>query len=597
MKRMRVCLTVLLTLLLMVSSFAGCGQGQASSQEAASQASESSASGESKESTAPAASSEAQPEEEGEKVYTEDEYYKITLVGGNEDKSTLDSKIGRYIADKFGLVFEYVNYPGDYWEYLALQLAGGTYGEMVWLQQDAGFKPYSEAGVLLNLDDYKDILPDFYKYYEEQIPYWRARTADGGLYGWDFDTPKKVTTANYWDVAVRSDVLEYYGYPELVYASDWIAFMEKALKDFPTTYDGVTPTTGIHATFGESYGIQGFTHGGADKGDRYEESNDYYAFDFKEGRYVDQFVDVPEIKESVQFWNECYQKGLLDLESFTDTDDQQVSKMSIGQPIVIWYTAWNNSAANKALTEAGHPEMSYVTMPFQLDSQKGQLRRNNASIVNFDATYALTKNCKDPERLLKFINWCCTEEGQLLLQSGIEGEHYIINSEGLREPTELRLQIAQDTELAASEGLPQKNIAPYRGLPQGAIADANGIPYNFAKDQVFLDNYGLTDREREVYYEGLKWESSKGWWINHRSEPTNYDTGNISIPGDTPLGKLGVQLTECYTRNVPGIIMSDDFEGAWSNFMEQYEKYDYASVRDEMNRLLDEYNAAKDSQS
>ena len=294
MKKMRSLLALLLALIMVVGLFAGCAKQEEAPKEEESPAVEEKPADD-------ATTEEAEtPADDGEKIYSPDEYYVIEMAGGNMIgvDSTLETKVGQYIADHFGIVFEYVDYSGDYWEFLTLQLAGGTYGEFVHLQQDPAFKPYAEAGVLLNLDDYKDILPDFYEYYERQIPYWRARTPDGGLYGWDYDvSPTSWSgTVNYWDVAVRSDVLEYYGYPELYTTSDWIEFMEKAVVDFPTALDG-SATTGIEVTFGESYGAAGFSRGACtDKLSTYYGSNGTAGFDVAKMEYYDQAMESPTMK-------------------------------------------------------------------------------------------------------------------------------------------------------------------------------------------------------------------------------------------------------------------------------------------------------------
>ena len=41
---------------------------------------------------------------------------------------------------------------------------------------------------------------------------------------------------------------------------------------------------------------------------------------------------------------------------------------------------------------------------------------------------AITKNCKDPERAMKFFDWMCTEEAQILTHWGIKDVHYTIEN-------------------------------------------------------------------------------------------------------------------------------------------------------------------------
>lgn len=226
MKNSKKILALLLAVIMLVTCFAGCGKTEADPVEGEPVA------GENNEATDP----------KKEEVADDDLYVIDILVAGTSIDSSLDTAIGQYIAEEFGIAFNYIGYSGDIQEKQALMLAGGDYNEIQYMQYQTIVQQYMDAGVLINLDDYKDILPDFYKRFENEIPYWRIGSPDGGLYKWEGNAPRTYSTkADHLDMVVRSDVLEYYGYPELVSASDWIAFLEQAVKDFPTTPDGHPP--------------------------------------------------------------------------------------------------------------------------------------------------------------------------------------------------------------------------------------------------------------------------------------------------------------------------------------------------------------------
>lgn len=184
-------------------------------------------------------------------------------------------------------------------------------------------------------------LPDFYTRFADLIPYWRAASKDGGLYKWESATPRTVDTEiPHFDIMVRSDVLEHYGWPNLVTASDWKAFLAKAVKDFPTSYDGQS-TVGLTTPLAESWGMQGVAAIGYEKGDTYVAAgNDYYTYNDKTQQFEDYLLN-PEAKESFQFFNDLYKEGLLDEECFTDTSDNTLAKMSDGRAIAVWYMSWN----------------------------------------------------------------------------------------------------------------------------------------------------------------------------------------------------------------------------------------------------------------
>ena len=444
--------------------------------------------------------------------------------------------------------------------------------------------------MLINLDDYKDILPDFYKRFENEIPYWRIGSPDGGLYKWEGNAPRTYSTkADHLDMVVRSDVLEYYGYPELVSASDWIAFLEQAVKDFPTTPDG-QPTVGLTAPLAASWGMQGIVPIGYEKGETYVAcGNDYYTYNCITEQFEDYMLN-PEAKESFQFFNQLYNKGILDEECFTDTSDVTQQKMDSGRAIPVWYVDWGMGAANKALTEAGHPEMSYIELPFQLDSQIGQKYSLPATYVYPFMSYGLTDKCTEPEKVLKFINWCCTEEGQLILQSGFEGVHYTVE-DGVRVPTDLRKECSLNSEVALREGLADGTSTHFKGLPVVFTAAPDGQPYNLSLESAYKDEFNLNDRQKEVFA-AMGWESSNDWWDENASVANAGFSQACALDTTSDLGKIGAKMVELRVKYSANLLMADDFDAVWAELMAEYDKLDHEAVIDAMNATLEEHKAS-----
>ena len=558
---------------MMLSCFAGCGKKEAEVE------------------TEVAAEAEDETSSEASEDSKDwDELYTIDVLVDNEyvDLST-DTTIGQWIADEFGIAFNFIQVSGDAQKQQALMLAGGDYNEIQYMQHQTMVQQYMDAGVLLNLDDYKDILPDFYEMFEESIKYWRGGSPDGGLYKWEMAVPRTYTDLlPHYDVFVRSDVLEYYGYPELVTASDWIEFLEKAVVDFPETYDGQA-TVGMTLPMAESWGIQGIVPIGYEKGDTYIAcGNDYYTYNVKTQQFEDYLLN-PEAKESFEFFNTLYQKGLLDEECFTDTQDITKQKASNGRAICVWYK--NVTSQNATLTEAGHPEMSYIEMPFQLDSQEGQKYVAPAAYAAPYLSFGITDKCEDPERFLKFLNWCCTEEGQLVLQSGLEGVHYTVDEDGMRVPTELRLECMRNTDVANQEGLYSNGGSMWRCLPIRQTVAENGQPYDLGASKALYDEVALTDRQREVY-EGLGWEVSNQWWAENLEPADTGYSSSCALDTSSDLGKVGAKMVELRVKYSANLIMADDFDVVWAELMEEYDKLDHEAVIDAMNETLAEYKAA-----
>ena len=90
-------------------------------------------------------------------------------------------------------------------------------------------------------------------------------------------------------------------------------------------------------------------------------------------------------------------------------------------------------------------------------------------------TFALTRNCREPERLIAWVNRLYTEEGSILMQVGREGEEYEWTEDGTWEWT-------QDLSTVASEVLPNATLSD-GGIAPGIVTSAFQEKYAETKTQ------------------------------------------------------------------------------------------------------------------
>lgn len=588
MKLKRRILIALLAALMLLSCLTGCAK-QDTKEDAPAQADHASPDGDQQ--TLPAEGEAMTEFDVGEKYWSgksEDVYTLDLLCDDAPVDCSTQTTIGKYIYDKFGIVFNYVGFSGDIQQQQAMMLAGSDYNELMYMQTNTIAKQYMDAGVLLNLDDYKDILPDFYSMWEQSIPYWRSVSADGKLYKWDCRVPQQ---GEYFDMMVRSDVLEYYGWPTLVSTSDWLDFLEQALADFPTTFDGQA-TVGMAIPMAESWGLAGLTPTMYEKGDTYlPVSNDWFTYNAKTEEF-EEMVYVDDVKDSYKFFNEAYQRGILDEECFTDTCDNLQQKMNNGSAIAVFYVTWLTGAANQTLADAGHEEMSYIHMPIQSDAQvaAGQGHERVLSYTYDFQSWAVTDKCKDPERLLTFINWCSTDEAQLLFNSGLEGVHYTLDENGVRQPTEALIEAAKAGELSTKEGLFRGGATVFRGMPLKTGSWTDGKKLNLCDTTEFTT--AVEGETRTSYsYEQLGWDSDTAWWDENAAwvEAGHSDT---FLDPASDLGQIGAKMTDIRVKYSGQLIVSEDFDSVWAQMMDEYELLDHAAVLDALNAQLAALKAA-----
>lgn len=555
----------------------------------------------------------------GLSVVAEQELYEIEILTNNSKwEISTDSKIGQYIADKFGIVFKNIYYAGDMREKQSTSLAAGDYGEIVWLQRNDMVSAYYNAGALYCIEDHLAEMPNFSERYVEQLDRWRAPT-DGKLYKWETNTPN----ANYetCEVAIRSDILELNGWKMPTTVSELTALLIKAKETYPTTVDGLM-TVGMTVPFAEGWGLQGVACIGYEKGGKYLSiGNEGVVFNWPEDKFEDYFL-IPETKESLKMFNTWYQEGVLDVECFTDYGDQTNAKTATGQAFAVWYATWCTN--NQAMIEAGLSDYQYVNCFIQLDSQaaNGEPRSFKVETARPFDSYAITTAARYPERLIELIEWTASDEGQTIFMSGFEGEGYdlfpadlvdqiewvpseedptkfvrVCNFDeeavtipegevGVRVPTEWLINSTEEERY-------EYGFSTFGFLPMDASKNSpDGQRFSLRNETKYSDLASLTERQREVYAK-MGFSSSKQWGDEHGAFVDTGTSGSITLDATSEEAKIMQQMVDCRLKWSAKLILAEtdeEFEAIWADAVAEYDLLDHQKVVDTYNEL---YAASK----
>jgi putative aldouronate transport system substrate-binding protein len=507
----------------------------------------------------------------------------------NKIKFFSDTTIGKVIKDKFNIDFEFVPFPagGDIKQNWNLMLAGGNYPEIVYTKCECldTFKKYLQAGAVLPLDPYLDDMPNFKNLYKEALPYWKHAAGDGKLYNWNVATPQdKYNWLESNDILIRGDILEEAGYPELLTPDQYVELLANAIKKHPQTNG--QKTIGMVGPFGEEWGMAGIAPILYEKAYNVQVANSAVIWNQKDEIWMDMFKD-PYTKESFQFLNKLYRSGALDEESFTDKAPQSSEKLKSGRALAAWYITWEQSGANKELENAGHPELEYVKLPIMPQGAVDKGEKNWTPLQAtrpFDWVF-MTKNAKDPKRIMELVEWASSDEGQVLLQSGVEGVHYTMK-DGKRFPTDAYLNgIETDPDYGVKEGF---GVASFIGWAM-INSPKDNTPYDMSNIPEVKDR-SLTPREKEIY-KAMGWESSQDWWLkNAEAKPVGLAAGIVVDPA-TSFGALEAKLTDFRVKNTPKLIKAksdEEFEKIYNDLMKDYDKMNPGSLVDEYNRMYKE---------
>lgn len=494
-----------------------------------------------------------------------------------------ETGFGKIIKDKFNMTFDFIPYTGDYVEKLNLMLAAGDYPELLNIRNNDMVQKYIDANVLVPLDDYLEDAPNFAKMFEKYIPNWRI-SPDNKLYKWEANVP---TDAVYYakglDIAVRMDALEQQGWPNLLSTDSYITFLKKALEQNPETNG--QKTIGMTVAFAGNL-MAWLPQVMFEKGGRYLASilNGVIFNDVTK-----EFEDLSTneyVLESYQFFNKLYREGILDKESFTDTEDQVQEKLNSGRALSVWYSVYKTRTANPLLSKAGKPNMQYIRLPVRSDKQieRNEKRELFETDANAQGSVAITKEAKYPERIIELLNWISTDEAQTLMQNGEEGVYYTI-VDGKKQPTDQYKAVLAKTE---------KDTFGLNGLsqvfPTYKTKDANGNYIDMLADPDVNDQLMLSAEERNAYKQ-LGWKNSYQYWLDTGVPQSVGLVYQVVIDPASELGAAEANIVQLRSKWTPRLIQAkndEEFQSIWEQYLVEHEKLNPQKLVDEYNRLYAE---------
>lgn len=331
-----------------------------------------------------------------------------------------DWKVWDIIEEKTGVTFDIQAVPeSDYESKKQIVFNSGDIPDIV-------TKTFAEpedamSGLLLPISDYEDKMPNFKKFIEdnnlrEELD--NKKMADGKYY----TLPVKAHTSRIQDQQwlIRTDVLEENNLP-IPTTLEELHEVGMKLKEI---YPDSTPITnrfgtgnimaGISSAFGTNAGWS------IESGMYYDDSTDKWVFSPTSDNW----------KEMLMYTNQLIEDGVLDQEFGTLDSTVYEQKVVQGSTFIMYDWTPNISRYN---LEGKQNDDNFNIEPIY--PIKGQ--DDNYAVAwksQFGQGWVLPASLEGTEKLdeiLKFIDWCYTDEAETLLTFGVEGESYVVNEDGI----------------------------------------------------------------------------------------------------------------------------------------------------------------------
>lgn len=493
-----------------------------------------------------------------------------------------DNEIQQLIAEKTGVKVKETWLTGQTaQEAVGTLIAGGEYPDFI--DGGDGCAQLYDAGALVALDDYIDKYPNIKEFLTEQE--WdKLRQEDGHIY-WinqfgNIYGEEKATTHNDEAFWIQTRVLEWAGYPEVHTMDQYFDLIERYNEANPTMEDG---TANIPYTILCDDWRYFCLENAPEFLDGYP--NDGSCIVDPETLTIIDYNTTPTAKRYFQKLNEEFKKGVVDPESFTQTYDEYIAKLSTGRVLGMIDQWWDfaytvrDSLKQQGLDLKG---CDYVPLPITIEEGIKNQWHNSGGVLNVASGIAITTSCKDVEGAMQFINDLLDQDIHDLRFWGVKDVDYNVDESGEFSRTEEMRMQSSDTAYKASHS------CTYSYFPQYAGTSRDGInamkPENQPKEfydalsknvQECFDAYGA-----QTYVDMLGTSEAPGPWYPMYSYSNNMTT---ATEGGTAWAKMG----EIKHEYLPKVVMADDFEGAWEEYMEVYDGCNPQAFIDEMQAELD----------
>ena len=556
MKRRKL-ISVLLAATMMAAMFAGCGSDAAST--------------DAKENADGADSTEAGGVKEFTAFFT---------VPGSEIND--DNEIQQIIADKTGVKVKETWLTGQTAEEaVGMMITGGELPDFIC--GGSGQSQLYDADVLVALDDYLDDYPNIKNFFTQQQ--WdQLRQDDGHIY-WipqfsNIKGEEKVCTHNDEAFWIQARVLKWADYPEIRTMDQYFDLIERYNEANPTMEDG---TENIPYTILCDDWRYFCLENAPQFLDGYP--NDGSCIVDPETLTVIDYNTTDTAVKYFQKLNEEYQKGIVDPESFTQTYDEYIAKLSTGRVLGMIDQWWDFAyTAGDAIKQAGLDAQGcdYIPLPITIDESVKNQWHCSGGVLNVSDGLAITTSCEDVEAALQFVDDLLSQDIHNLRFWGVEGVDYNVDDNGEFYRTEEQRTRAVDTAYKAS------HTCTYSYFPQYSGTSDDGINANKPDGQAneFFD--GLNDDVKEAfsaygaetYVDMIGTNEAPGAWYPMWSYSNSFTT-------DTEGGMAWNKIGEIKHEYLPQVVMAKDFDAAWAEYMDAYNSCDPGAFIGELQTELD----------
>ncbi len=393
--------------------------------------------------------------------------------------------IAQKITEKTGISLKTLYPSRGSGEAIDLMLTDGEYPDIIFAKGDGN--KLVEANALMDLEPLiEEYGPNIRTLYGEDYKLLRYSEEKPYIYQLCSNTANREIYTTSGSAQLQWAVLKEHDYKIPYTLADYEAQIKTYLADHPET-DG-KPTIGISLCCTDWRWYITLSNPSAAIAEAAPDNGQWLI----DGDSVTYLHAGPNQKEYYTWLNRMYWEGVLDPEFATQTFDDYKQKIVSGRVLGLLDADWNYAEAQKEIIRAGQIERSYAGLPVTL--HEGDLC---PSLFNWGLSpgwgVGVTTACQHPERAVKFLDWLCSEEGQILIHWGIEDVNYTVNAEGKRVRSQAEIDRSQQDADYQSETGVGFHAYPFPGYGKG-VYDSTGNSYQIEDKAYTISAYNAEEK-------------------------------------------------------------------------------------------------------
>lgn len=451
-----------------------------------------------------------------------EEVVTLTMYHIGPNTHTFDCWINDYLEKTIGVRLEYIVKDDDK---LQTMIAGGSLPDMGHFKLNNTLENAMLGDLLVNLDEYKEQLPNLYEKNAKVVEYSRKMLTPGyeGLYAMPVeigiynDYPIDTDTQS---IKLRWDVYNQIGAPRIGDWDELIDVLAQMMEACPTADEGIkTWGWAFHGNGGQDVGLANTVL--SVEGYMANFANAMVTLDLKTGEAEKMFDDDSAWYNAMKVIFKANQAGVLDPDTLTQTYDELRAKNRLGGTLSVMtgqYTGPYNTDEhmNSETNPSGYLE---IAEDWLYPVGAAPLTYGGGNCIS------IAKNSKNVEKCVEFLNLFYDDYTTLVFYNGPEGDLWKLEGEELTATDLFMNEYLVKNEATLSDGTVFST-----GSWWGPYAYSNCEPiYGKVFRQTSWHEFATLSATSKVYDLWRQAYADEGWytpgeayhaWGHHLYQPT-----------------------------------------------------------------------------